>query len=133
MQNQRPKVYVVNEPLKRDKDTGEFVRLMDLSPAGAYGELEHLAPAGHPPLEMSGIIRNMARKLAAFTSIDYILPVGHPALIGAATALAADATEGRVRMLCWHPGLGEYQIVDLDIYLEQENSDEQFNSTARVI
>jgi hypothetical protein len=83
-----PKVFVVNEPLKRIPGSSAYGRAIDLRPAEVFGELVYLAPAGEPPLDPFGWWPEMAKKLLDFNPAeDFLLPVGHPALITAAASI----------------------------------------------
>ena len=115
-----PKVYVVNEPLRRDPQTGEMSRWMDLTPAAAFGELSFLLPAGHQPQDPSPVLEVLRRKLAGYRPHDYILPLGDPALIGWAIALAARAAGGQVRTLCWIPKQKGYIVAKAELWVPDD-------------
>lgn len=95
------KVFVVQNPMKRDPDTGEWISKYDLRAAEAFGEIVILLPAhiGPPVPEIE--IAALTRGLSEFTSEDYLLPIGPPAQIGLAFHLALVAN-GMVRILQWN-------------------------------
>ncbi len=97
------RVFVINEPLRRDIDSGEMTRWMDFTKAMDYGTIVHLLPAGHLPLDPAPTVATLQRKLADFQETDYLIPVGDPTVIGWAIALAARVTQGKVRTLSWIP------------------------------
>lgn len=111
-----PRVYVINEPLRRNHDTGELERTIDLSPATAFGELSFLLHSGQLPQDPSPTVEVLRRKLADYTANDFLLPVGHPAMIGWATALAARASGGEVKMLCWYPPMRRYLVTKVRLW-----------------
>jgi len=83
-----PKVFVVNEPLKRIPGSAEYGRAIDLRPAEPFGELIFLSAAGEPPLDPQGWWPEMAKRLLDFNpDEDFLLPIGHPALIAAAASI----------------------------------------------
>lgn len=94
-------VYVTHEPLRRDKDTHEFSRMVDLSPAREFGEIVTILPAGKPPYDIISTLPAIRTKLRGFTREDFILPLGHPILIGWCVAIASAVTGGHVRILYW--------------------------------
>ena len=102
------RVFVVNEPLRRDPDTGEWEPALNLDPAREFGELTRLLPAGRVPDDLQVTVDALDRALVDYTAADYLLPVGHPLAIGCAIALAAQRTGGPVRFLVWHAGRRAY-------------------------
>lgn len=106
----RPRVFVVNEPAKRDGS-----KTIDLSPACEHGELVFLSPAGDVPMDLEPAVERMTRLLSTFTGHDFLLPVGHPMMIALAGAIAARASGGRLCMLIWKGGLGRYVPVSADL------------------
>lgn len=81
-----PRVFVVNEPLKRDGASGEFARKYDLAPAREFGELVHMSVSGDPA---EGWEEDMRRVAAGYSDGDYLLPIGRPDMIAAAAAYVA--------------------------------------------
>lgn len=94
-------VYVAQEVLDRE---GRLVH--DLSPARRWGELEFLMPPGPVALNPQPMVMELRHKLRNFGDEDLLLAVGDPTVIGAATAVAADANRGYVRMLRWDKRAG---------------------------
>lgn len=95
----QPRVFIVQEPQRRTVRGIE--RTVDLTPAAAYGQLIVLLPPNKSPLSGAPVVNELRRALSDFGETDYLLAVGAPTFIGWATALAADANRGRVRMLIW--------------------------------
>jgi hypothetical protein len=106
-------VFVVNEPVRVDPMTGAEGRVIDLSPALEYGDLHHLLVPGKLPSDLRGTIAALDRGLETYGDDDYLLLVGDPVAIGIATAMAALANEGRVRVLRWHPRVRRYEVTEL--------------------
>jgi hypothetical protein len=109
-------VYVTHEPLRRDEDTGEMVRAVDLSPAEEWGELRFLLPPGAPPLDPEAVLPQLRAGLAEFRVSDFLLPVGHPVLIAWAAALACRAAGGHLRLLQWRARERRYSAVSASVW-----------------
>lgn len=112
-------VYIVNETLRRDPDTGKMDRAMDLTPAKAFGELVHILPPGSLPNNIEYVIETIHKSLRNITSDDFLLLVGNPIAIGIACAVASDKTDGKFGMLRWNPKVREYEPVMVDIFPEE--------------
>jgi hypothetical protein len=96
-----PRVFVVNEPLRRDRDTGLETKAINLAPARQFGELVFLLPAGQIPFDPAPTIRQLTEGLQDMTSDDYLLPVGDMRAIAWACAIASVRCGGSLRILHW--------------------------------
>ncbi len=93
------------------------VRGRDLSDALTFGELDILIPAkDQVSLSAMPTLRRMERKLARFTSDDYLMLSGDPVCIGIACALAALANNGRFKVLKWDRIDERYYPIEVDLY-----------------
>jgi len=98
-----PKVYVIHEPVRRDKQTGQMIPVFDLQPASRFGVLTFVLPGGNrPPLSPEAVLPQIRDAMMAYTEDDYIVTVGDPALYVWAAALAAHGTNGAVNLLKWN-------------------------------
>lgn len=95
------KVYIVQEPLKRDRVTKELRPMMDFTPALVYGELEVLIQSSRPILTPAPLIHELKRKLKDFSDDDFLLAVGDTGLIAIASMVASKINHGRVNLLKW--------------------------------
>ena len=111
-----PKVFVVQEPVKRNPGTGVTERLMDLTPAARYGELETMLPSISLPLGAENWVPKLRSALSAFSDDDYLLPVGDMSAIAASAAIAAQHNNGRFKVLKWDRGARAYAVQQIDIY-----------------
>jgi len=109
------KVYIVQEPMRRNRDTGEMEPMMDLSPAAAYGELVVLIKTHKLPLMTAPFIGTLRAGLKDFCDDDYILPTGAPATIAMAGAVAADINRGRINLLVWDKQTHQYIKISGDL------------------
>lgn len=95
------KVYIVMEPMRRDRDTGRMVPCMDLTSAGAYGNIEVLLERRDITLSPGPMLECLRRKLRTFSDNDYLLGVGDPGAMMAASMIASQMNRGKVNILKW--------------------------------
>lgn len=86
----------------------------DVSDAKRYGELVYVFTKA-VPLDPSSVAK-LDVVLSQYTTDDYLLLIGNPCLIGWATALAARASGGWVKMLQWSGKFGRYLLIEAKIY-----------------
>lgn len=101
-------VYIVQEPMRRNFDTGEMEPMMDLTPASAYGELVVLIKSHKLPLMTAPFIASLRSGLKNFSDDDFLLPTGAPAAIAFAGAVAAEMNRGFVNLLVWDKQTHQY-------------------------
>ena len=109
------RVFVVEEPMYRDPTTGVVKPKFDLRLAAAYGDVQILLDDTRA-LNTGPMIHTLRRKLAKYTSDDYILPVGNPAAMSLAVAVAAVNNRGWVNILLWHRETRKYVCVKANVY-----------------
>lgn len=107
-----PRVFVVNEPLRRNPDTGDWERTMNLRRAKDFGDLIFLLPAGQLPEDSSTIVASIQDTLSSLTPEDHLLLVGDMRAIAAACAVSAQRV-GHVRCLIWLREQRRYESVTL--------------------
>lgn len=123
-------VYVVQQPLRRvteqdvrrfpsryrPEHVGTLVPAFDVSPAAKYGDIKLLLDSSLVVgIAMAPLVRTFRQKLAAYGDDDYILPTGDPAAMGIAIAIAAQANQGRVKLLRWDRKSGGYIELAVEI------------------
>lgn len=96
-----PNVYVVQEQMVKDRDTGSLRPAFDLTPAAQYGDLHFLLPAGQISLSTAPMLSQLKRALRGFTSDDFLVATGDPVAIMAAGAVAASMNGGVINVLKW--------------------------------
>lgn len=106
-------VFITHEPHRIEN--GVVKSIFDMTPAGEYGNIEVLIPAGASLLSTVPMVRMMRDRLRDFSDADYLLPVGDPASIMAAGAIAAEINNGRVKILRWDRMTRRYIVVQIDI------------------
>jgi len=115
----RSRVFVVQEPLKKDHD-GSVVPRFTMDGLARYGDvIMVLAWADmRPPINELFIMRKIGECFQQHGGLrpdDYIVPTGHPAAIAMVTMAAYDASPGPVRMLCWDAKFRKYDVITLDL------------------
>jgi len=100
----------------------------DITSAMDFGNIEVLLPPGSQIAFSSGpTVRRMRRKLNSFRDGDYLLLIGDPAAIGIACAIAAEANNGKIRMLKWSKKEMRYFPVVVDLHEKGESDEQDFN------
>lgn len=109
------RVFIPHEPRVRDRDTGEWRPMIDLSPARAYGPITILFGENTVGLNTVPMVRMLKRKLSDFSDDDWIVCVGDPSLIATTAAVAAQVNRGRYKLLKWDKRLRNYIEVEVDL------------------
>jgi len=110
----RGKVFVVQEPVRRNKVTGDFEPVFDLTPAAVYGDIEILLPPGPVMLATAPMNDKLRYALRNFCDDDYILPTGSPPAMLAAGFYAAYHNRGRYKILQWDKRSRQYIVIPVD-------------------
>lgn len=124
-----PRVFLINEPLRKDDATGELIRFLPIERAADHGEIVRLTPDGSPPGNLAPWLRMIDDGLRAWEDGDYIVLVGDQGLlayassvIGAHIADRLAATDGEIggtlRALKWSRHKSAYEPVSLGFSLE---------------
>lgn len=119
-----PRVFVVNEPLKKNDSTGEYERFLPMDSAANFGEVVELTPKGNPganPAVWMGAIRE---GLQSWEDGDFIVLVGDQAMLAYAASVVGEyigeedlRTDGQsvptLRFLKWERRQGGYAPLTL--------------------
>ena len=114
-QDQRPRVFVPQEPSRFDRDLQLRVNSVDLSPALSFGEIIVCLPAGANFINSAPLVQALKEKLSDFNSNDYLMAAGDPTCIAVAAALAARKTGGHIKMLKWDRRVKQYQPIEINL------------------
>lgn len=102
------RVFVVNEPLRRNPETGAYEPFLPLDSAADYGEVVELTAKGNPGSNLAGAMRAIRAGLDRWRDGDYVVLVGDQALlayaasvIGEKIAAAPGAAKPQLRLLKW--------------------------------
>lgn len=128
MRKKNARVYIPQQPMRRTANG--LASMHDFTPALEFGMLNVLLPNAGPPPSMEPVIAVLKRKLADFTDDDYILATGDPAVIGAATVVAAWFNNGRVKMLRWDRSMSMYMELQIDLLERSESNADRKKAVA---
>jgi hypothetical protein len=112
------RVFAVQQPTGRDRDTGAIRPTMDLTPATEFGELRFILRDYHHPFrDPTGTAAEVRRVLEVedFGPTDWLLLVGNPSLIGIVAAQASVITGGRLRLLQWDRPRHRYRPLEAQL------------------
>lgn len=108
-----PRVFVVQDPTKRDQKLGRLVPKLDLTPALEYGELHYLLRPSQSPFRIASVLQRLERKLSSYDpEQDHLLLLGNPVLMCSAL-LVAFAVGGRARVLQWDRRSEKYASIEI--------------------
>lgn len=110
-----PKVYVVQEPLKRNQATGRMEPFMNIAKAAVYGDLEVVLGPHLSVLSTAPTIHELRLKLESITRDDYLVLIGDTVAIGLATAIALDNTGGVLNILKWNRDSKSYIKLKVEV------------------
>lgn len=100
--------------MRRDRDTGQLVSIMNFNKARQYGEPVVCCPSGPVALNTAPVTWRLRDCLRDFSDNDYLIAVGDPTLFCMAAIIAAENNRGRVRFLKWDQELRDYILVEFD-------------------
>jgi len=109
-----PRVFIINEPLKKDLETGELEPFLPMESAANFGDVVKVTPDGSPPGNLKPYLAMLREKLADFREEDYLVLVGDQALLVAAAAIVGTSETGKLRVLKWERRLNAYAPLVLD-------------------
>lgn len=117
------RVYLINEPLKRDPD-GELVRWLPMESLAKFGEVVRVLPDGSPPAALDGYLGILAERLGDWRDGDYLVCVGDQTLLVAAAAILGSylAPGEKLRVLKWERRQESYAPVVLNVAAPAEKA-----------
>jgi hypothetical protein len=95
------RVFIVQKPAYKDRETGKWVDKYDLSPAAHFGKLVYLLPHGNVPQDLATTIEKLQNQLEDFNDRDHILAIGDPVAISATVMVASRQNGGKLSILKW--------------------------------
>jgi len=126
----RPRVFIVHEPLRRDPESGNMIPMHNLTPATEYGDLRFIIPTGdRPGYDPEASLQYIRPAMADFMPEDFIVCVGDMALVSWAVALAARTTDGYVQLLRWDARAdnyrGKYYNTSVELWQQNRRNDDE--------
>ena len=116
IKNKKSRVFIVQNQLRKDPETGELVPRFDLSPAKIYGDFIFLLGSNAKPFRSDSVLKDLHLSLKDYSDNDYLLLIGSPVLIGFAVAIAADNNQGQIQLLQWNGDLNQYIVIKNNIF-----------------
>lgn len=115
-----PRVFVIQENMRLDRETGNIVPSKDLSSATFWGEIIYVLPPRHDHYvdhlsEHSKVADLIASRLSDIRPEDYLLFSGPPEYIAIAGAVVA-ARLGAIRFLKWNRKDRYYLPVRVELF-----------------
>jgi hypothetical protein len=110
------RVYITQNPMRRDFNNGELVYKYDLTAAREYGELDIILQSGPVLISPDIAIKQLRAKLRNFQPNDWLVCLGDPVVIAAASAIIAEVNGGVVPVLVWDRMIRKYLSVVIDIH-----------------
>lgn len=108
-------VYAPHVPARRDSGSGIWTPTIDLAPAREFGDIVEMLPRHANRAQIAPCLKALHAALKNFTRDDFIIAVGDPTLIGAACVIAAQKTNGYLRMLRWDRRDANYSAVEMQL------------------
>lgn len=113
MTDQRPRVFIPQEPHRWDHGSGALVPLMDFTPAIRHGDLRVCLPP-QVSFQLTGPVTVALReKMRDFRPDDYLIAVGAPEIIVISSHIALTATGGKLNLLTWDKRERAYVVKEL--------------------
>lgn len=111
-----PRVFIPQEPTRKNPVTKEPELFMNFAPASEYGDIVVCLPPGRVSLSTQPAVHRLNQVMSDFSDEDYLVAVGDPSLIAIATAVAAAKNRGRFNLLKWDNINRVYIKVSVDIF-----------------
>ena len=125
------RVFIPQEPTRvrkeRDSVSGDMVPVrdgggnvvfestMNFAEAARFGETLVCLPPGRVSLSAQPTVDRIKECMGDFTDNDYLIAVGNPSLIAVAAAVAAQANNGRLKVLQYDNRVEAYITITIDI------------------
>jgi hypothetical protein len=115
-----PRVFIVQEPLKRFPD-GVRPRI-DYNTLTPYGELQFIFAwrelKDNDLSNTAPLMRKLRQALRDFHDHDALVCLGNPALCAMALAVALECNDGYATVLDWIREEGRYREVEIDLHAQ---------------
>lgn len=111
------RVFIANEPLRKNDETGAYERFLPMESAANFGEVVKLTPDGSPPGNVAPWLKMIREGVeASWADGDFLVLVGDPVLLAYAAYAIADATAegGTLRVLKWERRQHSYSPLTLE-------------------
>ena len=121
IKGKKPIVYVIQEI----PGTGEGRPKINIMGASQYGEFKFLLPELSQIIFSPGpLIFKLRSLLKNYSQRDYLLLTGDPAIIGVASSIVSDITNGKYKLLKWDKQERKYYPIEINLYEKGEIENE---------
>jgi hypothetical protein len=105
----RTRVFVIHQPVVRDRASGRYRPQHDLSPALQFGEVVDVLPPGSISQDVGALRKQIEDRLTEedCSSDDYLLAIGDPVAI-VLGALVMSRLVDRIQLLKWDRRMRRY-------------------------
>ena len=121
----KSKVFIVQEPMKRDQESGAMIPIMDFRKVLDYSDPIVCLPNGRVSLTPGPTIDALRNKLKDFSDDDYIVSVGDPSAIFITAMVAGQMNRNRCKLLKWDKDSRRY--IEIQIDLNYRTRQREFN------
>jgi len=110
----KPTVFVTQIPSRRDKETGAFVPIYNITPAAEHGTIKILMPSGVNFYATADLVRQAKDSLKdySFENGDSIICIGDPTIIAVCIAVIARKSS-KFSVLKWDRVVSRYVKIDV--------------------
>jgi hypothetical protein len=117
------RVFVVQEPMRRDPSTGDMVPMMNMKNVFEFGDPVVCLPNGQVSLSSVPTVTKLREVLRDYCDDDFLVAVGDPSAIAIASAIACDNNRGRMTLLKWDKDRRKYSKIDINIFPYRKESE----------
>lgn len=110
-----PTVYISQQPSRFDRGANIWVPTMDVDPAKKFGTIQVMLPPEASRLDPEVALATLKSQMRDYTEHDTLLALGDPTLYALAACIAAQKTDGLLRMLKWDRIAGDYVLVEIQL------------------
>lgn len=108
-------VYITQEPSRFDRGSGMWVSTANLSPAKTHGALRVMFPPEASRSDPEVLLAAMKEAMRDYSENDCLLALGDPTIYAMAAAIAAQKTDGLLRLLKWDRLTSTYSLVEVQL------------------
>jgi len=112
----RPKVFILQESLRKNKTSGELERFMDFEPLKEWGDATICMPSGDIARAPYPAKEQLRECFKDFKDGDYIVGVGDTALIFLAGMVISEMNRGVCKFLRYDRNRNKYYKIEFDIH-----------------
>jgi hypothetical protein len=109
-------VYIPQVPSRFDNVAGVWYPTVSIKSAAAFGELRVMLPPEASRLDPEKVLMELKGHMREFSEDDYLLALGSPTIYSMAAVIAANKTDGFLRLLEWDRRESAYKLVEVQVW-----------------